>query len=138
MGSEDLLKLLVYFFTTGGIPILQIENPYFIRFVEVLVSLAPGCNFQLPKRTKFMAEIMKELDLVKKQVKQNIYVSTTYYHPYYVFAVIYKLTTCYLVNAWQGFIRFRLLGIYQQSSLHDGYQPLYRQGLEPTTATCFL
>jgi hypothetical protein len=75
MGSEDLLSLLIYFFTTGGIPILQIENPYFIRFVEVLVSLAPACNFQLPKRTKFTADIMKELNVVKKQVKQDIHVS---------------------------------------------------------------
>ena len=75
MGPEDLLRLLVYFFTTGGIPILQIENPYFMRFVEILVSLAPGCTFQLPKRTKFTAEIAKELDVVKKQVKQNIQVS---------------------------------------------------------------
>lgn len=75
MGPDDLFKLLVYFFTTGGIPILQIENPYFVRFVEILVSLAPGCAFQLPRRTKFTAEICKELEVVKKQIKQDLQVS---------------------------------------------------------------
>jgi hypothetical protein len=57
----------------------QIENPYLIRIVEALISFAPSCNFQLPKNSKFTAKITKELEIVKKQVKQDIYVSA---HPF--------------------------------------------------------
>jgi hypothetical protein len=75
MGPGDLLQLLTYFFTTGGIPFLQVENAYFVRFVEILVSLAPGCTFKLPKRTSFMTEVCKEMEVVRKQVETEVQVS---------------------------------------------------------------
>ena len=72
MGSEDLLQLLVNFFTTAGIPFLQIENAYFARFVEVLVSLAPGYAFRLPCRTKFTTEVFKEAENITTAVMTEL------------------------------------------------------------------
>lgn len=72
MGPDDLLQLLVYFFTTAGVPFLQIENAYFVRFVEILVSLAPGCTFKLPRRTKFAAEVAAESESLKSAVSKDI------------------------------------------------------------------
>jgi len=62
------MQLLVNFFTTAGIPFLQVENAYFSRFVEILVSLAPGCSFKLPRRTKFTTEVFKESENISSAV----------------------------------------------------------------------
>src|SRR5690606_33660912 len=72
MGPDDLMQLLVNFFTTAGIPFLQVENAYFARFVEILVSLAPGCTFRLPRCTKFTTEVFKEAENVTSAVMREL------------------------------------------------------------------
>ena len=42
MGPGNLMQLLVNFIT-AGIPFLRVKNLFFARFVEIVVSLAPGC-----------------------------------------------------------------------------------------------